>query len=87
MSKNIFTVMRKELWGYFSNPTALIFLGSYLCASLFAFFWVEKFFSRDIADLRPLYEWMPLLLIFLVSPFVGSILIATINPDALWSAL
>ena len=33
--------------------------------SLFAFFWVEKFFSRNIADLRPLFEWMPVLLIFL----------------------
>ena len=66
MSK-IITIMKKELWGYFSNPTALVFLGSYLFISLFSFFWVEKFFSRDIADLRPLFEWMPLLLIFLVS--------------------
>ncbi len=59
------TIARKELWSYFASPTAVIFLGAYLLVSLFAFFWVEKFFSRNIADLRPLFEWMPILLIFL----------------------
>ncbi len=63
----ILTVTRKELWTYFASPTAYIFLGSYLLISMFTFFWVEKFFSRNIADLRPLFDWMPLLLIFLVS--------------------
>lgn len=66
MSK-ILTVTRKELWTYFSSPTAYIFLGTYLLISMFTFFWVEKFFSRNIADLRPLFEWMPLLLIFLIA--------------------
>ena len=66
MSKTL-SVARKEMWGYFSSPTALIFLGTYLFVSLFTFFWVEKFFSRNIADMRPLFEWMPLLMIFLVS--------------------
>ena len=59
------TIAKKELWSYFASPTAIIFLGAYLLVSLFAFFWVEKFFSRNIADLRPLFEWMPILLIFL----------------------
>src|SRR3989338_8785399 len=68
MSNNrILTITKKELWAYFSSPTAFIFLGAYLLASLFTFFWVEKFFSRNIADLRPLFDWMPLLLIFLIS--------------------
>src|SRR3546814_7772985 len=39
-----------------------------VCSSdLFVFFWVETFFARNIADVRPLFEWMPLLLLFLVS--------------------
>lgn len=63
----IFTVARKELWTYFSSPTAYIFLGTYLLITMFTFFWVEKFFSRNLADLRPLFDWMPLLLIFLIS--------------------
>lgn len=61
------TVARKELWTYFSSPTAYIFLGTYLLITMFTFFWVEKFFSRNLADLRPLFDWMPLLLIFLIS--------------------
>ena len=63
----IFTVTRKELWTYFSSPTAYIFLGTYLLITMFTVFWIEKFFSRNIADLRPLFDWMPLLLVFLVS--------------------
>lgn len=66
MSK-IKTLMKKELWSYFSTPTALIFLSAYLFITLFNFFWVEKFFTRNIADLRPLFEMMPLVMIFLVS--------------------
>ncbi len=66
MSK-ILTVAKKELWTYFTSATAYIFLGAYLLVSLFAFFWVEKFFSRNLADLRPLFDWMPVLMIFLVA--------------------
>jgi ABC-2 type transport system permease protein len=36
-----------------------------MAVCLFTFFWVESFFARNIADVRPLFEWMPLLLIFL----------------------
>jgi ABC-2 type transport system permease protein len=44
-----------------------IFLGAFLAVTLFVFFWVETFFARNIADVRPLFEWIPLLLIFLVA--------------------
>ena len=60
-------VTRKELKNYFGSPMALIFVGVFLAATLFTFFWVDTFFARGIADLRPLFRWMPLLLIFLTS--------------------
>ncbi len=60
-------VARKEFGGFFASPTAFIFLGAFLAVTLYVFFWVEKFFARNIADVRPLFEWMPLLLIFLVA--------------------
>jgi ABC-2 type transport system permease protein len=60
-------VARKELWGYFSSPVAYIFLGAFLTVTLFVFFWVETFFARNLADARPLFDWMPVLLIFLVA--------------------
>lgn len=65
--KQTWVIARKELNIYFGSPMALIFIGAFLIVTLFAFFWVETFFARNIADIRPLFRWMPLLLIFLVA--------------------
>src|SRR5512137_1260533 len=65
--KQILAITRKEVNSYFGSPMALIFLGAFLAVTLFAFFWVETFFARGIADVRPLFRWMPLLLVFLVA--------------------
>ncbi|MEM9706485.1 MAG: Gldg family protein [Pseudomonadota bacterium] len=60
-------IARKEFAGFFTSLTALIFIGVFLAVNLFTFFWAEKFFARNIADLRPLFSWMPILLIFFVA--------------------
>ncbi len=60
-------IARKELRSYFGSPTALIFLGIFLIVTGFTFFWSAGFFARGLADIRPLFRWMPLLLIFLVA--------------------
>ena len=65
--KEVLSLTRKELDGYFGSPMALIFVGAFLAVTLFAFFWVDAFFSRGVADVRPLFRWMPILLIFLVA--------------------
>nr|MBC7245683.1 Gldg family protein [Chloroflexota bacterium] len=65
--KQALVITRKELQGYFTSPMALIFIGTFLAITLFSFFWVETFFARGIADVRPLFRWMPVLMIFLVS--------------------
>ncbi len=65
--RDALAVARKELAGYFSSPTAYLFLAGFLAATLFVFFWVETFFARNIADVRPLFRWMPVLLIFLIA--------------------
>jgi ABC-2 type transport system permease protein len=65
--KQTFAIVRKELDAYFGSPMALIFLGAFLAVTLFTFFWVDTFFARGIADVRPLFRWMPLLTIFLVA--------------------
>jgi gliding motility-associated transport system permease protein/gliding motility-associatede transport system auxiliary component len=64
---DVVRIARKELAAFFSSPAAFIFIGVFLVALLFIFFWVDRFFARNIADVRPLFEWMPVLLIFLVS--------------------
>lgn len=60
-------VTRKEFRSFFSTPAAYLFIGAFLTLILFMFFWLETFFARNIADVRPLFEWLPLLLIFLVA--------------------
>lgn len=67
MLRDVLPVARKELAGFFASPAAFLFLGAFLGVTLFVFFWVETFFSRNIADVRPLFQWMPVLLIFLVA--------------------
>jgi ABC-2 type transport system permease protein len=58
-------VAAKEVALFFASPIAYLFLGSFAAVTLFVFFWGEAFFSRNIVDVRPLFEWMPVLLIFL----------------------
>lgn len=65
--RNTAQVARRELRGYFGSPVAYLFMAAFLGVTLFVFFWVETFFSRNVADIQPLFEWMPLLLIFLVA--------------------
>ncbi len=65
--RNLFTVFRKEFNSFFSSPAAWLFLGLFLTVNLFVFFWGEAFFARNIADMKPLFKWMPILLIFLVA--------------------
>ncbi|HEY0195481.1 MAG TPA: Gldg family protein [Kofleriaceae bacterium] len=61
------TIVHKELRGYFNSAIAVIFLAVFLAIALGTFFFWEKFFARGIADLRPLFEWMPRMLIVLVA--------------------
>jgi len=67
MKKAIVEVCRKEFNSFFASPAAWLFLGAFLAVNLFVFFWPEAFFARNIADLKPLFQWMPILLIFLVA--------------------
>ena len=66
-SSLIWSVARKELTLFFASPVAWLFLASFAAVELFVFFWGEAFFARNIADVRPLFSWMPLLLLFLTS--------------------
>ncbi|MCU0481996.1 MAG: Gldg family protein, partial [Anaerolineae bacterium] len=67
MMKQTYSIIRKELDSYFSSPMALIFVSVFLGITLFTFFWVSGFWLRELADVRPLFTNMPLLMIFLIS--------------------
>ena len=63
----IWQIARKELLLFFASPIAYLVLGTFLAITLFVFFWGSAFFARNIADARPLFEWLPIVLIFLAS--------------------
>jgi ABC-2 type transport system permease protein len=65
--KTMNRIIRKELTLFFTSPIAYLFLATFAAITLFVFFWGETFFARNISDVRPLFEWMPILLIFLTS--------------------
>ena len=58
-------VAQKEILLFFSSPVAWLFLAAFIGVTFFIVFWVDSFFARNVADIRPLFEWMPVLLIFL----------------------
>jgi ABC-2 type transport system permease protein len=65
--KHCIDIVRKEMATFFSSAVAFIFFGVFLTVTFFVFFWAETFFGRNIADVRPLFEWMPILMIFLTA--------------------
>jgi len=65
--RELLRVYRREAGAYFGSPVAYLFIGVFLAVTLFVFFWAEAFFARNIADARPLFAWMPVLLIALVA--------------------
>lgn len=60
-------VAKKEMTLFLSSPVAWLFFITFASVTLFIFFWAEAFFARNIADVRPMFEWMPILLILLCS--------------------
>ena len=63
--KSVKNISYKELNLFFSSPIGYLFLGVFVAFTLFIFFWGQAFFARNIADVRPMFESMPILLIFL----------------------
>ena len=53
-------IARKEFGLYLTGPAGYLFLASFVGVCLFVLFWGEAWFARNIADVRPLFEWMPL---------------------------
>lgn len=87
-------IAAKEMTLFFASPIAYLFLLTFAAVTLFVFFWGEAFFARNIADVRPLFEWMPVLLIFLASTLTmrmwseerrsGTLEYILTQPVALW---
>lgn len=67
---NVWTIMRRELLGYFATPVAYVFIVIFLVMSAAFTFYLGGFYEREIADLEPFFRFHPWLYLFLV-PAVG----------------
>lgn len=91
----VWRVAAKEMRLFFSSTIAWLFLFCFAAITLFIFFWGEAFFARNIADVRPMFEWMPVLLILLCSTLTmrmwseerrtGTLEHVLTQPGSLWS--
>ena len=59
MMRGIWTVARRELRGYFDQPTAYVLIVAFLGLSLFLGF--RTMYASGVASMRPLFDLMPLL--------------------------
>ena len=64
--KNILSITRRELYGYFATPVAYVFLVIFLLLSGLFTFYLGSFYERGQADLSAFFDWHPWLYLFLV---------------------
>jgi ABC-2 type transport system permease protein len=68
--RNIVTIAKRELTGYFASPVAYVLLVIFLLLAGFFTFMVAGFFERGQANLQTFFAWHPWLYLFFV-PAVG----------------
>jgi ABC-2 type transport system permease protein len=64
--RNVFTIFRRELAGYFATPLAYVFIVIFLAMAGVLTFFVGGFFERGQADLQPFFTFHPWLYVVLI---------------------
>ena len=59
-------VCARDFIGYFSSPAGYVFLALFVVVCSWAQFWQPLFFANNLANLAPLNEWMPFILLFFI---------------------
>lgn len=62
----ITALFKRELFAYFTNPAAYVFITLFVFLSGVAAFWSDAFFVRNMATLDELSRWFPALLLLLI---------------------
>ena len=66
MSKNVKTILKRELYGYFRTPVAYVFIIIFLFLTGIFSFYLGAFYERGQADLEPFFRFHPWLYLFLI---------------------
>jgi len=65
-ARNILTILRRELYGYFSTPIAYVFIVIFLFLMGIFTFYVGSLYERNQADLAPFFNFHPWLYLPLI---------------------
>jgi len=60
------SIFRRELTSYFSTPLAYVFIVIFLALNGIFTFYIGGWFEREQADLKPFFDYHPLLYLFLI---------------------
>lgn len=95
--RNIWTIAKRELVGYFNSPVAYVFIVIFLLLNGFFTFMLGGFFERGEANLNAFFTWHPWLYLFLVPAAgmrlwaeerrVGTLELLLTMPIAAWEAI
>jgi ABC-2 type transport system permease protein len=68
-----FAVLKRNFFGYFSNPTGYVFLCIFVLMTSFFAFWPHEFFNANLANLDQLNAVIPLVMLIFVPAITMSI--------------
>src|SRR5690349_5989494 len=66
-------IIKRNLMGYFSNPTGYVFLCVFLAATSIALFWGPSFFANNLANLDQLNIAFPIIMLFFIPSITMSL--------------
>ncbi|XZE20934.1 Gldg family protein [Pirellulaceae bacterium SH449] len=74
MSRKVgYAVLKRNFYGYFSNPTGYVFLCLFVLLTGLAAFWPDEFFSSNLGTLAQLNKWFTFIMLFFIPAITMSI--------------